>query len=174
MRNELHWVKGPWRGNLALAARPRGGDWLKDELAGWQVGGVDTVVSLLTPDEEHELQLQDESREAKAQGIAFLSLPIRDRQVPDSESSLNSMLNRVDEVLSSGKNVLIHCRQGIGRTGLVAACLLVNKGWESDAAIRLLSAARGIAVPETEEQRSWIQKYAGQVGASHLHAEPKR
>ncbi len=174
MRIELHWVKGPWRGKLALAARPRGGDWLKDELAGWKVAGVDTAVSLLTADEERELQLQDESREAEAQGIAFLSLPIQDRQVPDSESSLNSMLNRVDEVLSSGKNVLVHCRQGIGRTGLIAACLLINKGMDPDAALELLSAVRGVAVPETQEQRNWIDRYAAKVGLAPLHAAPKR
>ena len=173
MRNELHWVKGPWRGKLALAARPRGGDWLKDELAGWKVAGVDTVVSLLTADEERELQLQDEGRDAKAQGIAFLSLPIRDRQVPDSESSLNSTLQQMDEVLSSGKNVLVHCRQGIGRTGLMAACLLIDKGWEPEAAIDLLSAARGVAVPETQEQRRWIDNYAA-ARPTHLHAVPKR
>lgn len=174
MTDELHWVRGPWRGKLALAARPRGGDWLKDELEGWKRAGVDTVVSLLTPDEERELQLQDESRDAKTQGMTFLSLPIRDRQVPDSEVSLNSTIQQVDEALSSGKNVLVHCRQGIGRTGLIAASLLINKGWELEAAIELLSNVRGIAIPETPEQRRWIEKYAAQVGAAHLHAGPKR
>jgi protein-tyrosine phosphatase len=174
MSNDLHWVKGPWRGKLALAARPRGGDWLQDELASWKLAGVDIVVSLLTPDEEHELQLQDEGRDAKAQGMTFLSLPIRDRQVPDSESTLNSTLQLMDEALSSGKNVLVHCRQGIGRTGLIAASLLINKGWEPEAAVESLSAIRGVAIPETPEQRRWIEKYAAQVGAAHLHAEPKR
>ncbi len=174
MRNELHWVKGPWRGKVALAARPRGGDWLKDELESWRRAGVDIVVSLLTPDEERELQLQDEARDAKAQGMTFLSLPVRDRHVPDSEASLNSTVQLMDEALSSGKNVVVHCRQGIGRTGLIAASLLINKGWEPQAAIELLSAVRGIDVPETLEQRRWIEKYAAQVGAAHLHAEPKR
>lgn len=174
MTNELHWVNGPWSGRLALAARPRGGDWLKDELASWKVAGVDTVVSLLTRDEECELKLQDEARDAKAQGMTFLSLPIPDRQVPDSEASLSSTVQLMDEALSSGKNVLVHCRQGIGRTGLIAASLLINKGWEPEAAIELLSAVRGIDIPETPEQRRWIEKYAAQVGAAHLHAEPKR
>jgi protein-tyrosine phosphatase len=174
MRNELHWVKGPWPGKLALAARPRGGDWLKDELESWRLAGVDAVVSLLTPDEDSEFKLEDEARDAKGQGMTFLSLPIRDRQVPDSESTLTSTVQLMDEVLSSGKNVLVHCRQGIGRTGLVAACVLINKGWEPQAAIELLSAARGVAIPETQEQRRWIEKYAARVGAAHLHAEPNR
>jgi protein-tyrosine phosphatase len=110
MRNELHWVKGPWSGKLALAARPRGGDWLRDEMEGWKQAGVDTIVSLLTSDEELEFKLNDEGVDARAKGMTFLSLPIRDRQVPHSESCLNSTLQQMDEALSSGKNVLVHCR----------------------------------------------------------------
>ncbi len=174
MSNDLHWVKEPWRGKLALAARPRGGEWLQDELASCKLACVDIVVSLLTPDEEHELKLQDEGRTANAQGMTFLSLPIRDRQVPDSESTLNSTVQLMDEALSSGKNVRVHCRQGIGRTGLIADSLLINKGSEPQESIELLSAVLVIAIPETQEQRLWIEKYAAQVGAAHLHAEPKR
>ena len=52
MWTELYWVDGPWLGKLALAARPRGGDWLEDEMANWRRAGIDTVLSLLTPEEE--------------------------------------------------------------------------------------------------------------------------
>ena len=48
---ELHWVDGPWPGKLAMAARPRGGEWLQDELEGWRLAGVHTILSLLTPEE---------------------------------------------------------------------------------------------------------------------------
>ncbi|MGB8768897.1 MAG: dual specificity protein phosphatase family protein [Candidatus Korobacteraceae bacterium] len=169
----LHWVEGPWPGKLAVAARPRGGDWLQDEMKSWRRAGIDAVVSLLTPDEEREFKLQDEGRDASAQGMTYLSLPIHDRQVPNSESALNSTLQQVDGFLSSGKNVLVHCRQGIGRTGLVAACLLVNKGWEPDAAVEFLSAVRGAPVPETQEQRRWIEKYATKVVPAHLNVASK-
>jgi len=63
-------------------------------------------------------------------------------------------------MLSKGKNVLVHCRQGIGRSGLVAASLLVKKGISPGAAIESVSAARGMPVPETAEQRDWIDHYA--------------
>lgn len=46
-------VSGPWPGKLLLSSRPRGGDWLEDVVAAW----IDTVVSLLTDDEEQELNL---------------------------------------------------------------------------------------------------------------------
>ena len=51
----LHWVDGPWLGRMALAARPRGGDWLDDEIAGWQREGVDVVLSLLEREEKKSL-----------------------------------------------------------------------------------------------------------------------
>lgn len=160
MRTEIYWVDGPWPGRLALAARPRGGDWLADEIASWRQDGIDTVLSLLTPEEEHDLDLEMERREAKTQGIEFLSFPIPDREVPNSEAEMTLALEKLDGTLSSGKSVIIHCRQGVGRTGLVAACLLVSRGLAPDAAVSRLSAARGVAVPETPEQRDWIDRYA--------------
>ena len=67
MGTELHWVDGPWPGRLAIAARPRGGDWLEDEMAHWHHSGVDTVLSLLSPDEEHTLGLDNEADTVRAQ-----------------------------------------------------------------------------------------------------------
>jgi len=160
MWTQLHWVEGPWPGKLALAARPRGGDWLEDEMASWRSAGIDTVFSLLTPEEEQDLDLKLEANDAKAHGMKFASLPIPDRQVPNSESEVSAALDRLDADLSSGKNVVVHCRQGVGRTGLIAACLLVMKGLSSGAAVGILSAARGTQVPETAEQRRWIDHYA--------------
>lgn len=160
MSTELHWVDGPWPGKLAMASRPRGGDWLGDEMAAWRKAGIDKVLSLLTPEEEQDLKLKHEAREAKARGMKFSSLPIPDRQVPTSESEVSAALDRLDADLSSGKNVVVHCRQGIGRTGLVAACLLIAKGLTPEVAVETLSAARGNPVPETSEQRRWIDHYA--------------
>ena len=87
MWTDLHWVEGPWPGKLALAARPRGGEWLRDELGNWRLEGVHTVFSLLTPEEEQDLDLIHEKRETQAQGMTFISFPIPDRQVPDSETA---------------------------------------------------------------------------------------
>lgn len=92
--------------------------------------------------------------------MSFVSFPIPDRQVPSSPTELSATLDELNAALSSGKNVLVHCRQGVGRTGLVAACMLVSKGWDSSNAVKRLSAIRGVPVPETTEQRKWIDHYA--------------
>ena len=160
MSTKIHWVEGPWLGKLALAARPRGGDWLEDEIAAWHGDGIDVVVSLLTSDEEQDLDLGHEAQTVKARGMKFMSFPIPDRQVPNSETEMAAVLERIDAELTAGKNLVVHCRQGIGRTGLVGACLLVTKGLSSERAVKRLSTARGLPVPETEEQRRWIDHYA--------------
>jgi protein-tyrosine phosphatase len=160
MSTELYWLDGPWPARLALAARPRGGDWLEDEITSWRGAGIDAVLSLLTPDEEHDLDLNAEGTKVKAKGMDFMSFPIPDRDVPDSEAAMASALEKLDRTLSLGKNVVVHCRQGVGRTGLVAACLLVSKGLTPEAAVTTLSTARGVPIPETSEQRHWIDRYA--------------
>ncbi|MBZ5728305.1 MAG: dual specificity protein phosphatase family protein [Acidobacteriia bacterium] len=160
MGTELYWVDGPWPRRLALAARPRGGDWLEDEIVSWRRAGIDAVLSLLTPEEERDLDLKAERQHANAQGMEFFSFPIPDREVPNSEAEMVSALEQLDRVLSSGQDVVVHCRQGVGRTGLVAACLLVSKGFTPESAVGKLSTARGVAVPETLEQRRWIDRYA--------------
>ena len=57
-----------------------------------------------------------------------------------------------------GKNVAVHCRQGIGRSGLIAAGLLTTSGIPPDEAIQIVSTARRLAVPETMDQRLWVEQ----------------
>jgi protein-tyrosine phosphatase len=159
MPKDLYWLDGTWPGKLALAPRPRGGDWLEDDIASWSRAGIRTVLSLLTPEEQRDLELRNEPVEVLQHGMQFLSFPIPDRQIPRSEAKWSEVLETVAADLSAGKNVLVHCRQGIGRTGLVAACLLVKNGMSPGAAVDSVSAARGLPVPETSEQRDWIDRY---------------
>jgi protein-tyrosine phosphatase len=159
MPKDLYWLDGTWPGKLALAPRPRGGDWLEDYIASWSRAGIRTVLSLLTPEEQRDLELRNEPVEVLQHGMQFLSFPIPDRQIPRSEAKWSEVLETVAADLSAGKNVLVHCRQGIGRTGLVAACLLVKNGMSPGAAVDSVSAARGLPVPETSEQRDWIDRY---------------
>ncbi len=157
MTPQLFWIVGPWRGRLAIASRPRGGDWLDDEASGWRRAAIDVVVSLLESDEEGQLDLVDEPKAAQANGINFVSFPIPDRGVPASTPAAISLMARLARELEEGKNVLVHCRQGIGRSGLIAAGILATSGMNPDEAIRAVSAARGFSIPETHDQKLWVQ-----------------
>ncbi len=149
-----------------MAARPRGGEWVADEMEAWHSEGVDTIVSLLEDGEEQELSLKAEGTEAEAHGMSFRSFPIPDREVPSSSREFAETLKQIQRDLLEGRNVVLHCRQGVGRTGMVAAGLLLLAGYQPASAIALLSEARGVAVPETPDQRRWLDRYAESIAAA--------
>lgn len=153
MRTELYWVHGTWPGRLAIMPRPRGGDWLEDEVRAWRDAGVDVVVSLLEREEVTDLDLTKEEELSRANRIEFLSLPIADRGVPKSREAVSELLTKLTAYLRAGKNVAVHCRQGIGRAALIAVSLLTRLGVDPETAIEHVGTARGRPVPETAEQR---------------------
>jgi protein-tyrosine phosphatase len=160
MRVEVYWVPGPWPGRLGIVPRPRGGDWLADEVRSWRAAGLDVVTSLLTPEEAAELELQDEEAQSLREGLEFHAFPIPDRGVPRSRVDLTKLVRRLERALESGKNVAVHCRQGIGRSSMVVASLLVSAGEEPDEAFRRIEKARETSVPDTIEQREWVSQIA--------------
>jgi protein-tyrosine phosphatase len=157
MSPDLFWIPGPWRGRLAVATRPRGGDWLEEEVSGWRGAGLVVVVSLLEKEEAAQLELGLEADVAESKGIHFVAFPIPDRGVPASTQDAFSLLSNIVGALEAGKNVAVHCRQGVGRSGLIAAGLLVTSGMGVEKAIKVISAARGQTIPETSVQLQWIK-----------------
>ena len=166
MRTELYWIEGPWPGRLAIMPRPRGGDWLEDEIQAWRRSGVDAVVSLLTRDETAELNLANEEELCRANGMEFVSFPIADRDVPSSFEAFSDFVSNLFAKLAEGKHIAVHCRQGIGRAALIAVCLLILSGVETAATIERVREARGCSVPETAEQRRWIADFAATLTPS--------
>jgi protein-tyrosine phosphatase len=160
MAAKVFWIAGPWRGRLGIVPRPRGGEWLDDEIRTWRDAGIDVVVSLLEPDEEAELALTSESASSVASGLDFLSFPILDRSVPNSHEAVAQLLDRIVDALHGGKGVALHCRQGIGRSGMIAAAALISGGENADTAINAVRRSRGLEVPETHAQRQWIADFS--------------
>ena len=160
MNPKLYWITSPSAGRLAISARPRGGDWLEDEIEGWRKQGIDVVVSLLTPSENEELGLKDEGSFSKAKGVRFVSFPIEDRGIPSSSAKAQELVGQLGSEIQKGKSLAIHCRQGIGRSSLLSAALLTFMGEDLDQALQSIGKARGLEVPETVEQRRWLDQFA--------------
>ena len=157
----LHWVAGIGSHRLALMPRPRGGEWLHEEVLAWRNAGVNSVVSLLEPHEARELDLKAEPSLCRDQGITFRSFPIMDRGTPSSTGrELPALLAQLHAELLQGQAVAIHCRAGIGRTGLVAGCLLHLLGVPFEDIFHLLSRSRGVAMPDTAAQVEWVERFA--------------
>jgi len=146
--------------SLAIMPRPRAGDWLEHEIEKWQREGLSIVVSLLEPVEIAELEIGSEANLCASRGIEYFSFSIPDRGVPTSVAAFDTFLAPVVKRLRRGDAVGVHCRAGIGRAGLTAACILVRAGIPYPLAFPAISRARRVKVPDTEEQESWVQKFA--------------
>jgi protein-tyrosine phosphatase len=146
--------------SLAIMPRPRAGDWLEDEIDQWQREGLNIVVSLLEPAEIAELEIGAEPSFCTSRGIEYLSFPIPDRGVPPSVAAFDTFLAPVVKRLRNGAVVGVHCRAGIGRAGLTAACILVRAGIPYPLAFPAISRARRVKVPDTEQQELWVQRFA--------------
>jgi protein-tyrosine phosphatase len=159
MQVAIYWVGEFPAGRIGIMPRPRGGDWLEDEIISLRQSNVDAVISLLEPAEVFELDLSQEEEFCQKHGIAFYSFSIADRQVPDSLTAAQKIVAQLASLVSEGKSLVIHCRQGIGRSSMIAACVLVGGGGSVADAFEKIELARGCQVPDTREQRDWVKRF---------------
>lgn len=158
---DIFWIGGDPPPGLAIVRRPRGTDWLEDEMLFLKRGGIDTLVSLLEPNEAFWLGLGEEDVKAAKAGIAFLNFPIPDTQVPTDFFGFRSFVSDLATRLRNGERIGVHCRGSIGRATVTAACALIHLGWKPGDALAAVEATRGCPVPDIEEQRAWVLSYEG-------------
>ena len=157
--NDIFWIKGDPPAPLAIVLCPLGGDGLQDELLEMKRGGIETLVSLLREDEADMLALAEEGSLAQKIGLQFLSHPISDVHVPQNLAAFQIFVAGLADRLRAGEHIGVHCRGSIGRATITAACTLIELGWAPRAALKAIAAARGLAVPDTQEQENWILRY---------------
>ncbi len=123
--------------------------------------GADVLVSVM---EEHEYGgygIPELFERDVVEGIEVLRFAIEDMNVPrEAEAEeYEGLIRNVVDRLRDGKNVIIHCRGGLGRTGTVAACVLVALGNHSaDEAIEAVRAARRGTV-QTRDQEDFVRRF---------------
>jgi len=167
MTSRIFWIASDKVSGLAIMARPRSGEWLEDEIASYKREGIDVVISLLESHEIAELELQQEAKFCEAAGIKFLVFPIADRRVPLFIKETRKFIEDILAYAKQDKKVAIHCRAGIGRSSMMAAALLLHFGYDADSAFKLIGNSRGVNVPDTDEQRIWVQNYEQIVNLKH-------
>lgn len=146
-------------GRLALMAAPRGGALLVADVAALAASGVTDVVCLLPAAELARLGLTGEPEALRRNGIVVHRLPVRDFGVP-ARGAVRPVVDAVVRRLAEGASVVVHCRGGVGRSGTVAACVLVAEGLAPADAWRVLARARGRRVPETFWQKGFVAWFA--------------
>jgi len=152
----IYWIKDRNPPQLAIVARPRGDDWLRDDLAALKAGGIDVLVSLLEPEEAEELGLAAEAEVVESLGMSFISCPIPDRCTPSDPVAFRDLAARLACMAGRGRRIGAHCRGCIGRSTVLIASVLIALGADADVALRQIEDARGWPVPDTPEQRAWI------------------
>jgi protein-tyrosine phosphatase len=156
---EIFWVGHDGPGNLAIVLRPRGEDWLEDELRRMKEGGVQTVVSMLEPEEAELLGLSAEEDTARRLGLGYLSFAIQDRGTPSNVEAFREFIAGLAARVQAVQRIGVHCRGCIGRATIAVACTLIHLGWKPERALEEIEKARGCTVPDTPEQRDWILRY---------------
>jgi len=107
-----------------------------------------------------ELELAREGELCAENGIEFVSFPINDRDVPPLDLNLKNFVGSLRDRVSNGKSVVIHCRAGIGRSAIIAACLMVSPSNSVEGVMSSIAHARGLPVPDTNEQLERVREFA--------------
>ena len=147
---------------IAPGKKDRGRSWDRDldtDLA--RLRGhfeTDMLVSLLEPHEYELLQIPLLIDRALAHGMETMRVPIKDVSVPKSPRALDGAVGEILSRVAQGATVVIHCRGGIGRSGVLAASCLVATGVEPDEAIERVRRVRPGAV-ETHQQEAWVRAF---------------
>jgi protein-tyrosine phosphatase len=163
MYPDIYQVELIGSGSLSVMAKPVSGEWIEDEFSSIARVGINRIVSLLEEGEALEVGLSEERELAEKNGIEFISFPIPDRGLPSSIEQFSKFTKRLYHEAAGGKHTVVHCRAGIGRTGIVAAGILLHCGYEPLEAFEHISNKRGVSVPDTQEQIEWVKNNHGAI-----------
>jgi protein-tyrosine phosphatase len=98
----------------------------------------------------------DDEEALRRAGIAFLHLPTPDLE-PVSVEMLDQGVQFAKAFIERGEKVLIHCQHGIGRSALLALCLLVDMGFEPLEALLHAKGKREKISPSPSQYQGWAR-----------------
>ncbi|MEM8636213.1 MAG: protein-tyrosine phosphatase family protein [Pseudomonadota bacterium] len=156
MLPELYAIEEASGGGVISIMRRPSSEWLDDDIEKLSAQRVSHIVCLLTGSEVVELGLQGEEEICRSHQICFRSFPVEDRSVPENTTEYISLIHELRLIFEGGGHIAIHCRAGIGRSGLSAAAILVAQGMTCEEAFDRISERRRVSAPDTDEQRRWI------------------
>jgi ADP-ribosyl-[dinitrogen reductase] hydrolase len=166
---QIAFVETPGNGRIGMTFCPgkhdqmaMTGPWARDmrtDIAAIADWGAVALVTLMESHELGMLGVPNLGGMAVSQGLDWYHLPVQDVSVPnvsfeaqwvDAGSALRSRL-------LAGQSIVVHCRGGLGRTGMVAARLLIELGEKPVMALQRVRAARPGAVETAEQERYVLQ-----------------
>ncbi len=143
-------VRGRWDRDLKADLRV-----LREEY------GAEVLVSVIEEHEYRGYKIPELFEQDLVEGIEVLRFAIEDMNIPKEAEAkeYEGLIRNIVSRMREGKNVVVHCRGGLGRTGTVAACVLVALGDHSaDKAIGAVRAARKGTV-QTRDQEEFVRRF---------------
>lgn len=151
----------PAGGVLILSANPAKFGAVDQALSLYRAEGARLVISLLPHHELRSLGLQSVQDRCAQAGLEWAHCPIDDFAPPGPlfEQHWDGIASRVHSMLDHGEGVALHCHAGLGRTGTVAARILIERGLCASDAIELVRQKRPCSI-ETAKQENYLQHFA--------------
>ncbi len=152
-----HEIVGP--GSLGLTILPGRKDYsrsIDDDIQQLKSAGVDIIIPLITDDEFHHFGVDELLEEYAENGFHVRRLPIMD-QLVSSEQEMRELVIFMDEQISAGEKIMVHCVGGLGRSGMAAASFLKFKGLSADKAIEVIRQTRGPRAVESKIQEDFVR-----------------
>lgn len=143
---------------LCPGRKDRGRD-LDADLAALRAEGASVLVTLTTQEELAWAGVPDLETRARGAGFETIALPIRDQEAP-SDAAMDELTIAIRAHLDAGRTVVVHCMGGLGRSGLVAACVLVDRGRSPSEALVAVREARGPRAVESIAQERALVAHA--------------
>ena len=152
----------PGRIGLTLAPGKKDDAWERDLVADVarlrETYDTSVLVSLVGDAELELLGIPDLDWVARSRGVRVCQLPVVDGGVPENGSDVVGLVRMALATAEVGDTVVVHCRGGLGRSGLFAACCLIALGHDPASAIHRVRATRPGAV-ETLAQERFVEQF---------------
>lgn len=123
--------------------------------------GAKAVITLMTEDELKGLSLSQIGNTVKSLGMSWFHLPIEDDQTPNFNfiELWQTAGPAIHRLLENQKSIAIHCKGGSGRSGLVAAQIMLERGEALDKVIKRIQKIRPNAFKLAAHQQYIAQNF---------------
>lgn len=134
------------------------GGWERDlsiDLDAVRTWGAVALVTLLEHSEMNLLRVQNLGDEVSRRGLSWFHLPIVDVSIPDRafEAAWERAGQQLRGISRSGADIIVHCRGGLGRAGMIAARLLIELGMMPERAVAEVRRVRPGAIETIAQER---------------------
>jgi protein-tyrosine phosphatase len=136
------------------------GSSLDEALTTLQAAGAEAVITLMPAEELARNDASQLQQLCAERHLEWFHLPVADEQVPlaDFDRAWEGAVARIHELLDAGKRIAIHCKGGSGRTGLIAARILIDRDVPRATAIACVQALRPKAIQHPAHV-GWIERF---------------